>query len=951
MKRILFLVLAVLGALCSRAQENEPREHEDQQMLIGLQPVRGKFYYVIEDLRTGRVVQRGVSETQGGLHQGLLLPANRRFREGILHARTLKAGFSEFTTPGAGQRFRLPSTSFLPANDEDSDGDGLSDLGEFIVGTNPNLPDSDGDGLRDGVEVQQDTNPLDGAPLATGLLAAARVDGTALDVDALNGTVAVATGERGVAIFAVGLGFTPTLIRQVPTPGAARRVALADGFAVAATGGAGLAVLGLDVDSGPRRIPLGEGARESATAVAAANRLAFAGTSEGSLFVVQLDLESVLQRETLGSPVQDVKWSGDLLLAVTGQNGAFSPRTLHLFRLEGSVLVRESSLALGNFGPEGLTASSRISAGNGLAYISAFVGFDVVDISNPAAPRVVAAARDQNPNSFKQMVANGSGLGIAAVGINPGSAVGHDVWVYDLRDPADNTGVRAVLPMPDRVRALALYNGLAYAAASGAGLLVVNYESPDTQGTAPTLRLETSFLGNVPPVRAEEGKLERLTAVVTDDVQVRDVQFFVDGVRVATDGNFPFETRFVTPVRTVDRTRFEVHAVARDTGGNIASSPVLIVELVPDATPPRVSSRHPAPDRLYYGDFSEAAVGFTEPIRAADVAVSQFVLAQAATDGALGSPEEQILVEGRLVYLEDARLLVRQRVEPLGTGRYEIRLLPPVRDLAGNAIADPVSWRFTVIRPGDLDGVDSDGDGVSDLVESILGLDPANSADARQDPDRDGLGTDVELRLGLHPLQRDSDGNGVSDADEDLDQDGLSNLREVQLGTDPLEMDTDGDGWPDEAEVTGGSDPLRSASVPVLSVLAQPGVELIAPGTGFQPGVRLGMFLAQPTVEVIAPDAVFGANSSFGPTLAQPRVEILAPAVAFDFGVRLGPTLASPVAEILLPTAAFGAGSAFGPTLAAPPLEMLLPSGIAPEGMGRGATLANPPVTLLLPPP
>ena len=43
----------------------------------------------------------------------------------------------------------------------DSDGDGLSDAKEAILGTNPNNPDSDGDGMSDGDEVAYGTNPLD----------------------------------------------------------------------------------------------------------------------------------------------------------------------------------------------------------------------------------------------------------------------------------------------------------------------------------------------------------------------------------------------------------------------------------------------------------------------------------------------------------------------------------------------------------------------------------------------------------------------------------------------------------------------------------------------------------------------------------------------------------------------------------------------------------------------
>ncbi len=43
----------------------------------------------------------------------------------------------------------------------DTDGDGLTDVYEGIIGTNPNNPDTDGDGISDGDEVTNGSNPLD----------------------------------------------------------------------------------------------------------------------------------------------------------------------------------------------------------------------------------------------------------------------------------------------------------------------------------------------------------------------------------------------------------------------------------------------------------------------------------------------------------------------------------------------------------------------------------------------------------------------------------------------------------------------------------------------------------------------------------------------------------------------------------------------------------------------
>ncbi|MBU2115769.1 MAG: IPT/TIG domain-containing protein [Gammaproteobacteria bacterium] len=102
------------------------------------------------------------------------------------------------------------------------------------------------------------------------------------------------------------------------------------------------------------------------------------------------------------------------------------------------------------------------------------------------------------------------------------------------------------------------------------------------------------------------------------------------------------------------------------------------------------------------------------------------------------------------------------------------------------------------------------------------------------DYDGDGLPNLLEHQLGLDPTRRDSDGNGVDDGDEDYDNDGLSNLLELELGTDarnpdsdddgladgleyqlgtnPLAKDSDDDGIPDAVEVHFGSDPTRADS-------------------------------------------------------------------------------------------------------------------------------------------
>ena len=103
-----------------------------------------------------------------------------------------------------------------------------------------------------------------------------------------------------------------------------------------------------------------------------------------------------------------------------------------------------------------------------------------------------------------------------------------------------------------------------------------------------------SFVSEAVDGALEENSLTLLRAVVGDDVQVRNVEFFVDGRAVVLDGNFPYEAGLLAPVLTDTRTSFTLHAVVTDTGGNRTETPVQTLALVPDATPPVSTTRSPA---------------------------------------------------------------------------------------------------------------------------------------------------------------------------------------------------------------------------------------------------------------------------------------------------------------------------------------------------------------------
>jgi hypothetical protein len=121
------------------------------------------------------------------------------------------------------------------------------------------------------------------------------------------------------------------------------------------------------------------------------------------------------------------------------------------------------------------------------------------------------------------------------------------------------------------------------------------------------------------------------------------------------------------------------------------------------------------------------------------------------------------------------------------------------------------------------DRVDTDRDGVPDVVELNLGLDPAKPSsrddgvlDGERDLAGDSLSLTWKLKYGYDPLKLDSDDSGVPDAQEDPDRDGVTNVQEKLARTSPISADTDADGWDDKSEIADGTDPVNEQSGPRL---------------------------------------------------------------------------------------------------------------------------------------
>ncbi len=804
--RLVTLVAGLLLAQASSAQ-NAP----DLRLPVSSGPQTGLHYYAVENLDTGRIEQRGIAGSQGVAFANLILAPNTPYRVWILQAETLAVADRSFITPENGESFEVPSLSLRISSSGDRDGDGLHDEAERILGTiddpeNPQSRDSDGDGILDGAEVVEGLDPLDGFPVRSGIIGSADSPGTAIDVCARNDVVSLADSERGVTVFNVFNGMEPLRIAQVNSGDRATAVACGDGFVAVAEGDA---VVVIDLTDPPaafvrfRRTP-GSPVRSVATA----GGVVYAGLGDGRVAAFDAADGALLGEARAAGPVDDLGIEGDLLFAVAGDRlVAFA---LPPFFPEQLGSVPTSALVADPF-----SKRKRLSVGGGIARVTAFPGFDSIEVNDPLRMRPLASAGGLNVASFKQIVANGSGLGVAALGVAPRGGGMHHVSLFDLSDPADTTAFLTTFETPGLCSAVAIYDGIAYAADGEAGLQVINYEAYDVDGIPPEIELSFNFAVGF----AEEGQPIRVTAAVSDDVQVRNVEFYVDGVRDATDGNFPFEHRFRAPLRR-EQSSLTIQARASDTGGNATFSEIFELELVPDATPPRVTRVTPKDNSLFVeGLLDVLSATFSEALDPAttDGALTLF---SAGPDGAIGSADDEAVGGGEMSYRDEAQALFLSFGNAIPGDSYRAVVSASIADLAGNPLPASFAWDFLVYSD-----VDSDGDGVPDELERLLGLDPEledsdgdGTADGLEDFDEDGLPNRGEVELGVNPTVEDSDADGTLDGDEDTDFDLVKDGDEIRNGTDPRLIDTDGDGFADIDERRAGTDPRDDTSVPRAAV-------------------------------------------------------------------------------------------------------------------------------------
>ncbi len=635
-------------------------------------------------------------------------------------------------TGESGATSDVNTPAFLGSTAPDSDNDTLPDDIEFAIGTSITNPDTDNDGINDFAEISQGLNPLSGLLVGTGIIASLPLMGEAKDVVLAGsqdgGQLAfVPTGEHGLAIVDVTDALNPIVLGQLDLPGDATDVDVDVDFGLAAVA-SGSSLHFVDV-SDPMIPTLVRSISAGATRLEVLGGVAYI---IGGNVLVSVDMVTgeILQSVTGGS-FTDIARVGEFLFTMETENN------LRVYQLEGLNIIERGSLALTNGG-------GQLFVGGGIAYVPALDreqgGFSTVDVSDPLNPTLISDSDvTMGVAPRVDVVPNGSGLGIAlgSLAVFASSDVIPVIDVVDLSDPS-NTNIfddtfRTRFSPPESPLSGAIGAGIAFVADAASGLQVVNFLPFDDQQTPPTVSISLPDL-DVDAVAAGiqvlEGTTLPVVADVFDDVQVRNVELLVNGRVISSDISFPFDLTTFAPALTNGTSTLTLQARASDTGGNMALSNLIMLEVIEDTVPPTIDAINITDGSTVDAGVVPIVVDFSEAIdldtiNSTNFALSGTLLGPLEPLGILISPDRTsvrltyLLVDGDMFqFTIDAASVTDRAQNPLGADPVVIHFTID----APRTDANPIFPEILVnnIVPADVTVGDFNRDGVPDLATANL---------------------------------------------------------------------------------------------------------------------------------------------------------------------------------------------------------------------------------------
>lgn len=403
----------------------------------------------------------------------------------------------------------------------------------------------------------------------------------------------VADGDAGLAVVDVSNRNAPTLASMLALPGfgSANDIRVAGGLAYIADGSGGLRI----VDVADPRAPHARGAFSPAAVdfrdLALQGGLAYVADLRGKLWRIDVSnpdapalVDSLALTDLFGDPVRlrgvSVAEDGSFAVVVAGSRGGEE--------LTASAVPGLTVIDLANPGQPRVAGTVDtgdpfdVEVRGRTAYVAdQGLGFTVVDLADLDAPSIVASAPSDTGGLLEDVaLADNLAFGADVFFVNgipilaiDGSAPPVPRAIIDFSRFGDENG--SGIAVDGQFAYLTAGFSIGEEQPSGGGRLYIGRyrEVTDDAGIAP----QVSFV--FPPAEAVEGSEITVEAAATDDVLVAAVDFYADGVRVASDSTPPYEARLRVPEGATELT---LGARATDFGGNEGVAEDVVVQVIPD---------------------------------------------------------------------------------------------------------------------------------------------------------------------------------------------------------------------------------------------------------------------------------------------------------------------------------------------------------------------------------